>query len=148
MKKILFICHGNICRSPMAEFVFKDMLKKAGRVSEFEVASAAVSREELGRPVYPPAKRKLAEHGIGCEGHAARQMTKADYEYYDMLIAMDGSNLRGMEKFCGKDPQGKVSLLLDHTDRPGSVADPWYTGNFDETWDDVYRGCKALLAEL
>lgn len=132
----------------MAEFVFRDMAAKAGRSAEFEVASAAVSREELGHPVYPPAKRKLAEHGIGCEGHAARQMTKSDYEYYDMLIAMDGSNLRGMEKFCGKDPEGKISLLLDHTDRPGSVADPWYTGNFDATWDDVYRGCKALLEKL
>ena len=132
----------------MAEFVFKDMLKKAGRMGEFEVASAAVSREELGRPVYPPAKRKLAEHGIGCEGHAARQMTKADYDYYDMLIAMDGSNLRGMEKFCGKDPEGKVSLLLDHTDRPGSVADPWYTGDFTATWRDIVEGCEAIMEEF
>ena len=148
MIKILFICHGNICRSPMSEFVMKDMVKRAGLEREIFAASAAVSREELGNPVYPPAKKKLAEHGIGCEGHRARQMTKEDYAEYDYLIAMDSSNLRLMERFCGGDPQRKVSLLLDYTDRPGSVADPWYTGNFDATWNDVNEGCSGLLAFL
>ena len=148
MIKILFICHGNICRSPMSEFVMKDMVKRAGLEREIFAASAAVSREELGNPVYPPAKKKLAEHGIGCEGHRARQMTKEDYDEYDYLIAMDASNLRLMERFCGDDPQNKVSLLLDYTDRPGSVADPWYTGNFDATWNDVNEGCSGLLTFL
>ena len=148
MIKILFICHGNICRSPMSEFVMKDMVKRAGLEREIFVASAAVSREELGNPVYPPAGKKLAEHGIGCEGHRARQMTKEDYAAYDYLIAMDASNLRLMERFCNGDPQHKVSLLLDYTDRPGSVADPWYTGNFDATWNDVNEGCIGLLAFL
>ncbi|MGM9567199.1 MAG: low molecular weight protein-tyrosine-phosphatase [Clostridia bacterium] len=148
MIKILFICHGNICRSPMSEFVMKDMVEKAGLGKEIFVASAAVSREEIGNPVYPPARKKLAEHGIGCEGHHARQMTKEDYETFDYLIAMDASNLRLMERFCGGDPQNKVSLLLDYTDRPGSVADPWYTGNFDATWKDVNEGCTGLLAFL
>ncbi|MGN0963280.1 MAG: low molecular weight protein-tyrosine-phosphatase [Clostridia bacterium] len=148
MIKILFICHGNICRSPMSEFVMKDMVKRAGLEREIYVASAAVSREEMGNPVYPPAKKKLAEHGIGCEGHRARQMTKEDYAEYDYLIAMDASNLRLMERFCNGDPQHKVSLLLDCTDRPGSVADPWYTGNFDATWNDVNEGCSGLLAFL
>ena len=132
----------------MSEFVMKDMVKRAGLEREIFAASAAVSREELGNPVYPPAKKKLAEHGIGCEGHRARQMTKEDYAEYDYLIAMDASNLRLMERFCGGDPQHKVSLLLDYTDRPGSVADPWYTGNFDATWNDVNEGCSGLLAFL
>ena len=132
----------------MSEFVMKDMVKRAGLEREIFAASAAVSREELGNPVYPPARKKLAEHGIGCEGHRARQMTKEDYAEYDYLIAMDSSNLRLMERFCGGDPQRKVSLLLDYTDRPGSVADPWYTGNFDATWNDVNEGCSGLLAFL
>lgn len=148
MIKVLFVCHGNICRSPMSEFVMKDMVEKAGLADEIYVASAAVSREEIGNPVYPPARKKLAEHGIGCEGHHARQMTKEDYEAYDYLIAMDHSNLHLMTRFCGDDPLHKVSLLLDYTDCPGSVADPWYTGNFDETWDDVQAGCTGLLAFL
>jgi len=129
----------------MSEFVMKDMVAKAGLEAEIAVASAAVSREEIGNPVYPPARKKMAEHGIGCEGHHARQMTKQDYRDFDFLIAMDQSNLRLMERFCGNDPDGKVSLLLDYTDHPGSVADPWYTGNFDATWDDVNRGCVGLL---
>lgn len=148
MIKILFICHGNICRSPMSEFVMRDMVKKTGLELKIAVASAAVSREEIGNPVYPPARKKMAEHGIGCDGHHARQMTEMDYEEYDFLIAMDQSNLRLMERFCGKDPEGKVSLLLDYTDHPGSVADPWYTGNFDATWDDVNQGCAGLLAHI
>ena len=132
MIKILFVCHGNICRSPMAEFVMKDMAAKAGQAERFEIASAATS----------------TEHGIGCAGKTARQMTRQDYEHYDHLIAMDRSNLRNMQRFVGSDPAGKVSLLMDHTARPGDVADPWYTGDFDATWRDVTEGCAALLEEL
>lgn len=146
--KILFVCHGNICRSPMAEYVMKDLVAKAGLTKEFVIDSAATSTEELGNPVYPPARRKLAEHGIGCAGHAARQMTRRDYENYDLLVAMDHNNLRNMQRFVGDDPQNKVSLLMDHTRRPGDVADPWYTGNFEATWQDVLEGCTALLEQL
>ena len=145
MVKILFVCHGNICRSPMAEFVMKDLAAKAGLAERLEIASAATSSEEIGNPVYPPAQRKLAEHGIGCAGKTARQMTRRDYEAYDYLIAMDRNNLRNMQRFVGSDPAGKVSLLMDHTARPGDVADPWYTGDFSATWRDVLEGCTALL---
>ena len=148
MKKILFVCHGNICRSPMAEFVMKDLVKKAGLESQFHIESAATSREEIGNPVYPPARRKLAEHGISCEGHAARQLTNLDYENYDLLIGMDSANLRNMHRICGGDPAGKISLLLDWTGHPGSVADPWYTGDFEATWQDVLAGCQALLEQI
>ena len=148
MTKILFVCHGNICRSPMAEFVMKDLVKQAGLEREFEIASAATSTEEIGNSVYPPAKHKMAEHGISCAGKTARQMTMADYDYYDLLVCMDRNNLRNMRRFCGTDPEGKVSMLMSHTDRPGDVADPWYTGDFDATWDDVMEGCHALLEEL
>ena len=148
MKRILFICHGNICRSPMAEFVMKDLVEKAGLASQFHIESAATSREELGNPVYPPARRKLAEHGISCTGHAARQLMKRDYDEYDLLIGMDKANLRDMCRICGGDDAGKMSLLMDHTARPGSVADPWYTGDFEATWRDVLEGCRALLKEL
>ncbi len=113
-----------------------------------EIASAATSTEEIGNPVYPPARRKLAEHGISCEGKTARQMTRRDYETYDYLIAMDHNNLRNMARFVGGDPEHKVSLLMDHTRRPGDVADPWYTGDFEATWQDVLEGCTALLEEL
>ena len=148
MMKILFVCHGNICRSPMAEFVMKDLVKQAGREWEFEIASAATSTEEIGNPVYPPARRKLAEHGISCEGHAARQLTNQDYEEYDLLIGMDQANLRNMYRICGGDFANKISLLMDHTDHPGDVADPWYTGDFEATWQDVLAGCQGLLKEL
>lgn len=146
--RLLFICHGNICRSPMAEFVMKALAAKAGLTERLEIASAATSTEEIGNPVYPPAQRKLAEHSIGCAGKTARQMTRRDYEAYDYLIAMDRNNLRNMQRFVGSDPAGKVSLLMDHTARPGDVADPWYTGDFDATWRDVAEGCAALLEEL
>ena len=146
--RLLFVCLGNICRSPMAEFVMKDLVKKAGLEGEFEIASAATSREELGNPVYPPARKKLAEHGIGCAGKTARQLCKSDYDHYDLLIGMDGSNLRDMRRICGGDPDGKLSLLLDYTNRPGDVADPWYTGDFDATWRDVEEGCRGLLKRL
>lgn len=148
MKKILFLCHGNICRSPMAAYVMRDLVAKAGLAEQFVIDSAATSTEELGNPVYPPAQRKLAEHGIDCAGHAARQMTRQDYETYDLLVAMDHNNLRNMQRFVGSDPQHKVSLLMDHTARPGDVADPWYTGDFEATWQDVLEGCTALLQEL
>ena len=147
MKKILFICLGNICRSPMAELVMKDLVKKAGLESQFRIESAATSREEIGSPVYPPARRKLAEHGIACAGHAARQLTGRDYEEYDLLIGMDQANLRDMHRICGGVCAGKMSLLMDHTARPGDVADPWYTGDFDATWRDVLEGCRGLLKE-
>ena len=148
MTKILFICHGNICRSPMAAFVMRDLVKKAGLSSQFSIASAAASREELGKPVYPPARRKLAEHGISCDGHAARQMTRQDYREYDLLIGMDSANLRAMQRICGGDAAGKMSLLLEHAGRCGDVADPWYTDDFEATWRDVLAGCQGLLAEL
>ena len=148
MIKVLFVCHGNICRSPMAEFVMKDLVEKAGLSGQFEIASAATSTEEIGNQVYPPARRKLAEHGIFCAGKTARQMTRRDYETYDYLVAMDHNNLRNMARFVGNDPDHKVSLLMDHTRRPGDVADPWYTGDFEATWQDVLEGCSALLEEL
>ena len=148
MIKILFVCHGNICRSPMAEFVMKDLVNKKGMADQFEIASAATSTEEIGNPVYPPAKRKLKEHGISCVGKTARQMTKEDYAYYDYIIAMDRFNLRNMTRFVGNDPDNKVSLLMDFTNRPGDVADPWYTGDFDSTWNDVYEGCVGILNRL
>ena len=148
MIKILFVCHGNICRSPMAEFVMKDLVKKAGLESEIKIVSAATSTEEIGNRVYPPARRKLAEHGIGCEGKTARQMTRRDYQEYDLLVGMDSANLRNMRRICGGDPEGKISLLLDHTNRPADVADPWYTGDFEATWQDVLAGCTALLQKI
>ena len=143
MKKILFVCHGNICRSPMAEYVMKYLVEQAQLTDQFMIASAATSTEEIGNPVYPPARRKLAEHGISCNGHAARQMTRADYQRYDLLIGMDSANLRNMTRIAGGDPEGKIRPLLYDKD----VADPWYTGNFEVTWQDVLRGCQALLEE-
>ena len=149
MIKILFVCHGNICRSPMAEFVMKDLVEKAGLGERLYIESAATSREEIGNPVYPPARRKLAEHGIGCEGHAARQITARDYQDFDLLIAMDSANLRNMRRFYGGDPAGKIHMLLDYAGRPGEeVADPWYTGDFQATWQDVSAGCAGLLKQL
>ncbi len=145
--KILFVCHGNICRSPMAEFVMKHLVKQAGLEDQFEIESAATSREEIGNPVYPPARRKLAEHGIGCDGKTARQMTFDDYRYFDQVIAMDRNNLRNLRRMFGEDVDHKISLLMDHTRRPGDVADPWYTGDFEATWQDVLEGCRGLLEE-
>ena len=145
MTRILFVCHGNICRSPMAEFVMKDLVEKAGLAQQFHIESAATSTEEIGNPVYMPARRKLAEHGISCEGHHARQLQKSDYKNWDMLVGMDRANLRNMTRICGGDRAGKLSLLLDFTDRPGEVSDPWYTGDFDATWRDVLAGCQGIL---
>ena len=148
MIKILFICHGNICRSPMAEFVMRDMVKKAGFEDKFLIASAATSTEELGNPVYPPARNKLSEHGIDCSGKTARQLRKDDYVQYDLLICMDRANLRNMRRICGEDFAGKMHLLMDFTNRSGEVADPWYTGDFDAAWRDVEEGCRELLNSL
>ena len=148
MKKILFVCHGNICRSPMAEFVMKDLVKKAGLGSHFFIESAATSTEEIGNDVYPPAKRKLAEHDISCKGKTARQMTRADYQRFDLLIGMDDWNIRNMTRIVGGDPESKIHKLLDYTTRRGDVADPWYTGDFEATWRDVEEGCKELLKSL
>lgn len=148
MVKILFVCHGNICRSPMAEFVMKDMVGKAGLDGEIFVASAATTNDEIGNPVYPPARRKLAEHDIGCGGKTARRMTRDDYESYDLIIGMDRENLSDMRRISLGDPAGKIHLLMDFTDRPGDVADPWYMRDFEATWRDVEEGCRALLDYL
>ncbi len=145
MTRILFVCHGNICRSPMAEFVMKDLVEKAGLETEFLIESAATSTEEIGNPVYPPARRKLAEHGISCAGKTSRQLIRADYGQYDLLIGMDRANIRNMNRICGGDPEGKLHLLMEYTDHPGDVADPWYTDDFEITWRDVLAGCKGLL---
>ena len=148
MIKILFVCHGNICRSPMAEFVMKDMAAKAGAGERFVIDSAATSTEELGNPVYPPARRELAAHGVFCGPHTARQMTRADYDKYDLLIGMDSANIRNMTRICGGDPDGKLQLLLHYTGQTHDGADPWYTDDFDAAWRDIESGCRALLAQL
>lgn len=148
MKKILFVCHGNICRSPMAEFVMKDLVKKHELQDMFYIESAATSTEEIGNEVYPPAKRKLAEHNISCKGKTARQMTQSDYNRFDLLIGMDEWNIRNMNRICGGDPEGKIHKLLDYTIRKGDVADPWYTGDFNATWRDVTEGCQCLMDSL
>lgn len=152
MKRIMFVCHGNICRSPMAEFIFKKMLAEKGLSEGFVVASSATSTEEIwgdvGNPVYPPAKKELLKHGISCEGKRAVQLKKSDYNKYDLFVAMDSMNVRNIMCIFGSDKDSKVSKLLDHTDEKGDVADPWYTGRFEVTYSDIERGCKALLKEL
>ena len=148
MTKILFVCYGNICRSPMAEYVMKDLVQKAGLEEQFEIASAATSTEELGNPVYPPAQRKLAEHGIGVAGKTSRQLKNSDYEEFDLLIGMDRGNLRSMYQICGGDYADKMHLLMEFTDRPGDIADPWYTDDFEATWKDVLAGCQGLMEYL
>ena len=142
MIKVLFVCHGNICRSPMAEYVMKDLVRKAGKSDDFFIASAAVSREELGNPVYPPARRELHRHGISCDGHAAHQITGAELEEYDRVYYMDGSNARYLRRLFG-DRADKCRPLLER-----DVADPWYTGDFTRTWQDVMEGCTRILEEL
>ena len=148
MIRVLFICHGNICRSPMAEFIMKDLVKKAGLEKEFFIASAATSTEEIGNPVYPPARRRLAQAGISCDGKYAVQLTKKDYEKYDYIIGMEQVNIRNIMRIVGDDPQKKVYRLLDFTGQPGDIADPWYSGDFDTTYEQVLAGCEGLLKEL
>ncbi len=152
MTNILFICHGNICRSPMAEFIFRNMLAQRGLSDRFTVASAATSTEEIrggrGNPVYPPAVRELAKHGISVAGKHAVQLQRSDYAKYDLLIGMDSANIRNMHRMLGGDPDGKIRKLMDYTDRPGDVADPWYSDRFDIAYRDIYDGCAALLKNL
>ncbi|MBR2902459.1 MAG: low molecular weight phosphotyrosine protein phosphatase [Clostridia bacterium] len=152
MTKILFVCHGNICRSPMAEFIFRHMVTEAGREDQFHIASCATSNEEIwggvGNPVYPPAKAELAKHGISAEGKRAVQLTPADYGRYDIILGMDNANMRNMQRIFGSDPQNKVHKLMDYTHRGGEVADPWYTGRFDVAFRDIWDGCAGLLATL
>ena len=150
--RIMFVCHGNICRSPMAEFVLKKMLSERGIADQFMVASGATSTEEIwngvGNPVYPPAKAELAKHGISCEGKRAVQLCRADYEKYDLFIGMDSANIRNMHRILGGDPQNKIRKLMDYTPKGGDVADPWYTRRFDVTYADVVAGCEGLLSKL
>ena len=148
MIKVLFVCHGNICRSTMAEFVFKDMASKAGKDGDFYIESAATSREEIGSDTHPGTKKKLSENGIPFTRRKARQLTKRDYEAFDYIIGMDDANVRNIMNICGGDPEGKVFKLLDFAGKDRSIADPWYTGNFDETYDDVTEGCEALMRSL
>ena len=148
----MFVCHGNICRSPMAEFVFKKMLSERGMADQWIVASSATSTEEIwngvGNPVYPPAKAELAKHGISCQGKRAVQLCRADYDKYDLFVGMDAANIRNMHRILGGDPQGKIRKLMDYTPKGGDVADPWYTRRFDVTYADVEAGCEGLLSKL
>ena len=148
MIKILFICHGNICRSPMAEFIMKQLVTQAGRSGEFEIASAAVSTEEIGNDIYPPAKRMLTAKGVPFEHRAARQMTRADYAYYDYIVCMDQSNLRWLRYIIGEDSEHKVSLMLQWTGMTRDVSDPWYTGDFAKAYDDIFKGCQGMLLSI
>lgn len=152
MTKIMFVCHGNICRSPMAEFIFKDLISKQGIEHNFYVCSSATSTEEIwgdvGNPVYPPAKAELINHGITCEGKRAVQLKKSDYDKYDLFVAMDSMNIRNIGRIFNSDPEGKVHKLMDYTERKGDVADPWYSGKFDVAYRDIYEGCVALLETL
>lgn len=148
MIKVLFVCHGNICRSTMAEYVMKDLIKKEGLQHQFYISSAGTSREEIGSGVHYGTRNKLREQGIAVGDHRAVQMRSDDYEKYDFLIGMDGANLRNMERIVKGDPKHKLHLLLDYTNRPGAIADPWYTGNFDETFRDVMEGCTGFLKYL
>ena len=152
MYKIMFVCHGNICRSPMAEFIFKKMIAEQGLEWKYEVSSSATSTEEIwggvGNPVYPPARAELKKHGIDCGGKRAVQLKKEDYAKYDLLICMDSRNIVNATRILGADPEGKLKKLMDYTSRGGDVADPWYTDRFDVTYRDIYEGCTALLAAL
>ena len=146
--RILFVCHGNICRSPMAEFVMKDIVRRRGLEKDFEIASCATSTEELGNDVYPPAKRELERRGIPFSPRRARQMRREDYERYDIIAVMDNQNLRNIRPFSGDDPEHKVKLLLSFCGEDRGVADPWYTGDFSRTYEDVLRGCEGMLEAI
>ncbi len=143
--KILFVFHGNICRSPMAEFVMKDIVNKAGMTDRFVIESAATSTEEIGEPVYPPVRKLLSQHGIDCSMKRARLVTRSDYDYFSYIFVMDNNNLRNIRRIIPNDTDHKISMLMDYTDTPKDIADPWYTGNFDLTWEEVNEGCKRLL---
>ena len=149
MRRIMFVCHGNICRSPMAEFIMKKLVREAGLESEIFISSSATSTEEIymgrGNPVYPPARAELARHGISCEGKRAVQLRSEDYDGYDLFVGMDSANIRNMNRILRGDPENKIRKLMDLTDRPGDVADPWYSDRFDITYRDVYDGCCCLL---
>ncbi|MVX67016.1 low molecular weight phosphotyrosine protein phosphatase [Clostridium chromiireducens] len=145
MIKIMFVCHGNICRSPMAEFIFKNMVKQKGMSDNFYIASCATSTEEIGNSVYPPAKRKLMEHNISCEGKRSVQLRKEDYNKFDYLVAMDQKNMGNIFKIIKEDPENKVYKLLNFTTTPKDIADPWYSGDFDTTYNEIYEGCRGLL---
>ncbi len=150
MKRIMFVCHGNICRSPMAEFILRNLSKQEGM--DLIIESSATSTEEIwngiGNPIYPPAKAELTRHGISCEGKRAVQLQKNDYEKYDLFIGMDSANIRNMHRILGGDPNGKIRKLMDYTDRPGDVSDPWYSERFDIAYRDIYDGCCGLMSEL
>ncbi len=148
MIKILFICHGNICRSPMAEFIMKDLVRRLGLDGRFMVASAATSAEEIGNPVYPPARRELASHGISCKGKTARQVTRRDYEEYDHLVVMEQYNLRNLRRIIAEDPDGKIALLMQFAGRNEDIEDPWYSGNFSKVYAQIEEGCRAMLEQL
>ena len=143
--RILFICHGNICRSPMAEYILKDMVEKAGRAEEFEIASAATSTEEIGNDIYPPAKRILTQKGIKFNSRQARQITRKDYDHYDFIIAMDENNLRNLKRLLVEDVDHKISLMMYYAGKHRDVADPWYTGDFETTYNDIVEGCRGFL---
>lgn len=150
MIRVLFICLGNICRSPMGEFILKKMVEEQGLKSKFEIGSAATSTEEIGNPVYPAARRKLAEHGIGCDGKRARQVTKGEYQQYDYFLCMDRRNVENTRRIFGGDPQGKIHMLMEFSGRDGTaeVSDPWYTDDFDTAYNDIYSGCKGFLERV
>ena len=148
MKRILFVCHGNICRSPMAEMLLKHLVRQRGVADQFCIASCAVSREEIGNPVYPPARAELARQGIPCERRGARQLTRRDYEEYDLLIGMDAYNIRNMLRMLGGDPDGKIHKLMEYAGSDADVADPWYSDRFDICYRDVLAGCQGLLDQL
>ncbi len=148
MIKIMFVCHGNICRSPMAEFIFKKMVKDEGMEADFYIASSATSSEEIGNSVYPPAKKELKKHGIDAVGKYAVRLTPSDYDKYDLFLCMDSNNMRNIKRIFPKDDKGKIKKLMDFTERGGDVADPWYTDRFDIAYRDIYDGCTALFKTL
>ncbi len=149
MIRILFVCHGNICRSTCAHYVLQDMVNRAGLSEAVEIDSAATSREEIGNPVYPPMERTLKSHNIPVLNHRARQLRREDYGKFDLLIGTDDENLYYMNRICDGDPDGKFSLLMDYTNRPGTeISDPWYTRDFERTYQDVVKGCTGLMQRL
>lgn len=148
MIKVLFVCHGNICRSTMAEYMLKEMVRRAGREDEFRIDSAATSTEEIGNGVHYGTREKLKREGVPCGDHRARQMTRKDYQVFDYLLGMDRANIRNMVRIAGGDPEGKICRVLDFAENPRDIADPWYTGNFDETYDDLQEGLEAFLRSI